>query len=193
MAHNNDDPGKINDQLIAALQDLLAVGDWEASLFLRTAHKKLKDILDQAVALSNQSGKNLPVAEFHQKKIKEGCIKIYVSLYQSDPYNLVKWENTLKSIREYSINRPIYRHESHVLEMIRSKQGSPNEGYVIIYIDPTQIIPPYSGKIVEDRWGHELLTLRDNSLLPDNIIEFVHQGRHYDFVDGKLLLKSDVS
>lgn len=184
---------KINEQLIELLRDLLASGNWDASLFLRTAQTKLQSLLDQAVAISEQLDPNAtkPVEKLHKSRGVEGYLQIYVSLYQSDAHNLVKWENTLKTIKEHSINRPIYRSEEHIQEMIRSKQGSPNEGYVIIYIKPSDIIQPYAGKLIEDRWGHELLTLRDNSLQPDNIVEFVHQGRRYEYLNGKLLLKSD--
>ncbi|MBA2654546.1 MAG: Dot/Icm secretion system protein IcmQ [Gammaproteobacteria bacterium] len=183
---------EITDKLIELLQDLLASGNWEASLFLRTAHKKYQDLLDQALALSQQIESNhiKYKDEEYQLKIKQGFISVYVSIYQSDPFNMMKWETTLKSIKEYSINRPIYRTQEHIEEMLRSK-NSPNEGYVSILIQPSDIIRPYTGKIIEDRWGHELLTLRENSLVSHNILEFVHHGRRFLFKKGKLLLKSD--
>lgn len=184
---------KINEKLINILNDLLSTGDWQASLFLRTAQKKIESIYQQAVALSEEFDREntRSASDEHAVRTRQGYIKIYVSLYQSDPHNLVKWENTLRSIKEYSINRPIYRFEEHIQEMIRAKHGSSNEGYVVIYVEPTDIIPAYAGKIIQDRFGHELLTLRDNSLQPKNIIEFVHQGRRYFYKESKLLLKSE--
>lgn len=183
----SDDQYKlINQKLVKILHDLLATGNWEASLFLRTAHKKLQHLQDTAIALSKKldaSGEDTNP----QRQIAS-MICIYVSLYQADPYNLKKWENTLRTIREHSINRPLYRDEEHVQAMLRVK-ASPNEGYVAIYIQPTDIIPPYAGKLIEDRLGHELLTLRDNSLTPDNIIEFVHLGKRYHFTNGNLVPK----
>jgi intracellular multiplication protein IcmQ len=192
---SNDQYKEINKKIIEILQNLLAAGDWNASLFLRAAHKKLQALADQAASLSEQFDQKAVTSpdQKHKDRMKQGYIKVYVSIYQSDPYNLTRWENTLKSIREYSINRPIYRSEEHIQEAIRSKQGSANEAYVAVYIKESDIIRPYAGKMIEDRWGHELLTLRDTALLPGNIIEFDHQGKKYEFVNGKLLLKSDIS
>jgi Dot/Icm secretion system protein IcmQ len=181
----------LNEQLTQILRDLLAVGDWEASLFLRTAYKKLEYLYKQAATLLELDSNDLQFQEEQNHlKARQGYIKVFISIYQSDPHNLVKWENTLKNIREYSINRPIYRFEEYVQAMIRSK-GSFNEGYVVIFIQPTDIIPPYIGKVIQDRWGHELLTIRDNSLLSGNISEFVHESRRYEFRDGKLILRAE--
>jgi Dot/Icm secretion system protein IcmQ len=189
---SDDQHKNINRKLIEVLKDLLGTGDWEASLFLRTAHKKLQDLLGEAVSLSTQlDEKSLPTPEEeYQSKLNQGYIKVYVSIYQSDPYNLVKWENTLKSIREYSITRPIYRNEEHIREVIRSKRGSMNEGYVAIYMKQSDILPPPAAKVTEDKWGHELITLRSACLLASNIVEFVYGEKRYGFKEGKLLLKS---
>lgn len=185
---------KLNEELVEILRNLLKTGDWEASLFLRTAHKKLQGLYDQAVQLERQfEAKTVKSQEEeHKLKLKQGYSLIYVSLYQTDAYNLIKWENTLKNISEYSINRPIYRFEENIQAIIRSKQDSPNEAYVSIYIKSTDVIPPYAGKLIEDKLGHELLTVRENSLQPKSISEFVHQGKRYLFKNGKLLLKSDI-
>lgn len=190
-----DDYQKINQELITIIDDLLNSGDWEASLFLRTAQKKLQALLEKAKSIDKQLHTNTSLSheDEHKLRLNEGYVKIFISIYQSDPYNIIKWESTLKSIREYSINRPIYRNEEHIQEMIRSKQGSANEGYVVLYIQSNDIIPPYTGKIAKDRWGHELLTVKDNSLQPENIVEFVHQARRYTFSNGKLSLISDNS
>lgn len=186
---------QISEKLAALLRDLIETGNWEASLFLRTAYKRFKELHDEAVKLSKKFDRvSGPSADkLHRDKLKQGYILVYVSIYQSDPLNMIKWENTLKTIREYSITRPIYSSKAHVEEAIRSKQGSFNEGYVSVYIKKEDVIPPYAGKKVEDRWGHELLTLRDGSLLPINILEFVHNDRKYEFLNRKLVLKSSNS
>lgn len=184
---------EITDKVAELLKDLLATGNWEASLFLRTAYKKIYELYEEALFLSAQLGKSTApeFEKIHQEKLNQGLVLVYISLYQSDPLNLTKWENTLKSIREYTITRPVYAQQDHVEEAIRSKQGAINEGFVTVYIKKEDIIPAYVGKKVEDRWGHELLTIRDGSLLPSNILEFVHQGKKYEFKNGKLSLKSN--
>jgi Dot/Icm secretion system protein IcmQ len=186
---------EINDQLLEILRHLMAIGNWNASLFLRTANKKLQDIYDEALILSEQFkvSDKPDQALVHRGRIEEGYVLVYVSIYQADSYNMAKWETTLKNIQDYSIARPIYSSEEHIQEAIRAKSGSANEGYVIIYIKKSDIIPPYPGKLIEDRWGHELLTIRDQSLRVSNIVEFVHRGKHYELADEKLLLKSDAS
>jgi Dot/Icm secretion system protein IcmQ len=192
---SQDQLKKINEQLINILRELLATGNWEASLFLRTAHKKLQDLCDEAVATANQlHAVDQPKSLIsHQTRVDQGYFLVYVSIYQSDPYNLRKWENTLKNIKEYSIARPIYRSEEHIQEAIRSKKGAVNEGYVSVYIKKNDIIPPYPGKLLEDRFGHELLTIRDNALKMENIVEFVHHGKRFELIEGKLSLKSEGS
>lgn len=189
---SRDQLKEIIDQLSQILREILHGANWDASLLLRTASKRLQELYEEAERLSIKLGKTSApdAATLHQDKINQGYILVYVSIYQAEPHSLAKWENTLKTIREYSITRPIYRVEEYVAEAIRSKIGSVKEAYVSVYIKPDDIIAPYAGKKVEDRWGHELLTLRDNCLLTSNIVEFVHQGKRYTYRDGKLVLKS---
>jgi intracellular multiplication protein IcmQ len=178
---------EIGRQFVATLEDLLKVGDWEASLFLRVAQKKLQELRDEAIAISEDLAEAAKEKDEHAGKERQGYIKVYISIYQSDSHNLVKWQNTLKGISEYSVSRPIYRNEEHIQEMIRSKR-SPNEAYATVYIKESDIISPYTGKIIEDRWGHELLTIRGGTLLPANIVEFIHNDKKYTFKNGKLLV-----
>lgn len=189
---SNNQLKQINDKLISLMRDLMTTGNWEDSLFLRTAHKKLEELTSQAMALSKQlDSSHLDPSQKHKNLPIEGYISVFVSLYQFDAYNLVKWGKTLKNIKDYSVNRPIYRIEEHVQEMLRSKQGSAREAYVSIYVKESDLIPPYTGKIAEDRFGHELLTLREGSLSSENIIKFVHLNKSYTFENESLILKNE--
>lgn len=177
-------------QLIKILKNLLTEGDWEASLLLKSAHKKIDTLYERAESLLNEFSQG-PIAQTEEdiRKEKQGYIRVFVSLYQSDYNNLNKWQMTLNSIAEYSVSRPIYRNEEDVQEIIRSKQTF-NEAYAAVFIKESDIIPPYAGKNAVDKFGHELLTVRQGAIITENISEFVHLGRHYLFRNGRLLLKS---
>lgn len=176
-------------ELINILKDLLSKGDWSASLFLKTAYKKIDNLCQRAEELLNLINHGPKKEEEHINKESEGYLKVFVSVYQSDYNNLTKWQNTLLGITEYSVSRPIYRNEEYIEEIIRARQSF-NEGYAIVFIRETDIIPPYAGKPLMDKFGHELLTVKQGAILPENIFEFVHLEKRYFFRNGRLLLKS---
>lgn len=176
-------------ELIKIFKDLLSKGDWQASLFLRTAYKKIDGLCQRAEELLDEINHVPKSTQEHINKEKEGYIRVYVSVYQADYNNLNKWQNTLLGIAEYSVSRPVYREQAYIEEIIRSRQTF-NEAYVIVFIKETDIIPSYSGKALVDKFGHELLTVKEGAILPENIYEFVHLEKHYSFRNGRLSLKS---
>lgn len=192
---DQDDPLKkqigLGQRLVAALDKLLSTGDWDFALLLKSTKKRLQVLRDQAQALVDKAlpaksvskGGAITAKAVH----REGYQVIYISLYQSEGANLSKWEGALKSIEGHTISRPVYGREDDAKAFIRAKTRKDTEAYVAIYVDESSVIPPYLGKPVQDRLGHELLTIRQGAVMLSNVAEFVHEGKHYHFHEGKLI------
>lgn len=181
---------EMNKRLIEQIDKLLSTGDWESSTFLKAYKKKFLEIrekaqkiLDDLTSLSEESTQTASV-----KTDKPGYCKVYISLHQAQGKSLQYWEQLLLNLPRHIINRPIYREEAHIKSLIRSKPDAIREGYVVVLVEEKNIISGYSGRKVIDRLGHELLTVKDNAVKLENIIEFIHDQKHYHFIEGRLQL-----
>ncbi len=68
------------------------------------------------------------------------------------------------SIAKAANTRPIYRSETDVKTMIRSKPNLPNEAYCVVRILREDIARPFTGVNPRDRLGHELLVLKERAI-----------------------------
>lgn len=187
---------KLSNEIVKELEKLLSTGDWEKSLFLRTMAKRIGNIRDDAQELvedlMEEEDENSPANDKNSYAARGGYTKVYISLYQADGGNLQVWQNMLKSLAKYSINRPIYANEEHVKAMIRSKSDAIRHAYVIIAIKADSIIKSEFQQT--DNLGHPLLTLKEHSIETDNIISFVHANKKvYVFHENKLILKDIIT
>jgi len=190
----------LSQQLVSDLDKLLETGNWEESLFLRTMAKQITSIRDEAKEIEEKLsdiGTSTSAASTTTQNIKsyqlpEGFIKAYIYLYQAEGNNLVIWQNMLKSLEKYSINRPIYIQENHIQELIRSKSDQIRHGYAIIAVKKEDLLPSESQKT--DAQGHELFILKEHAIDPKNIIMFVHGNKkNYTFHNNKLHLQNIIS
>lgn len=181
---------EINKKLIAVLDELLGVGDWQASLFLRTAGKQIQNLREQAQKLLAEVAGGIVAPRIGQEtKAKDGYIRVYISLYQAEGNDNQKWYRTLKSLADYSLSRPVYLEEQQVRAMIRTKENTHKEAYVAVFIQEKDIIHLPGGRMATDRLGHELLTLKAGAVKTENIIEFVHDDKHYVLGEKGLVIK----
>ncbi|KPJ67471.1 MAG: hypothetical protein AMJ43_04235 [Coxiella sp. DG_40] len=173
-------------KLISILDELLSNNDWESSLLLRAAKKHLNALKDEAKQIAD----SFKISEQHEDidvSLQEGYIKVYISLYQTEGAKLKIWHDMLKSLSEYSTNRPVYRDEEQVRMAIRSKPDMQRHAYAVVTIPENGII--HFEKPAVDRLGHELLTLKDNVIETKNIIEFVHANeKRYKLRNDMLVL-----
>jgi len=181
---------ELGKKLVGLLDGLLEVGDWTASLFLRTSAKRLRDLRDEANKIAIQdTAQTLVVNTVETKKtIPQGYIQVYISLYQVDGANLQTWYRTIKGLLELSASRPVYKDESHVRELIRSKTDLERNGYVIVNINPADIYG--AEKPVSDPFGHELINIKEGAIKLENIVCFIHGNKkRYDLIkDGLVFL-----
>lgn len=177
-------------KLVRALNGLLNTGNWDATLYLRTAKKHLEVLRNKA---SNKLFElvNLmdPEAKVQlEKRVRQGYQKVFVSLYQADGKDMKKWKQVLRTLTTHSTTRPIYKDEAHIQELIRAKMDKLSEAYAMVEIREIDILPAYHRQYTKDRFDHDLLSIREGAIRPENILEFVHDGKHYGF-NGELTLK----
>ena len=181
---------EINQKIIQILDKVIEDGDWEATLFLRTIGKQLKELREKGIELLENAPSDEKTSQaIFAKALQEGQLKIYISLFQSDGSDLNKWEGLLKGIGDYSVSRHIYGSEEQIQAMVRSKSDPRREAYAVVSVAAGELIKAYSGRKITDRSGFELLTLKDSAVKPENIIEFVHNAKRYHFHQGKLVLQ----
>ncbi len=187
--HNDETYLNYCKKIIAMIDNILAAGNWEDSLFLRNTVKPLKQIREQAIALQQQILGQHDTATHEHKKPGPNKKFVYISLYQSDGHNLKQWELQLKSIAQHMVARPAYQHEADVQKSIHQKIEQASEAYAVVVVDNSALNASRFQPPRHDRNGHLLLTLPSGSVSVENIIEFVHQGQHYHFVKGQLAQK----
>lgn len=172
-------------KLLAEIETALSKGDWEVSLFFRNiaaSMRKMRDRIHEELGNELHTSDDIDISQL----IPEGFVKVYVSLYQTDGQNIKRWLGVLNNIKTLSVGRPVYQEEHAIQTMIKSKPDQRRDGYIVVKIAATDIIPPMGGKIPYDRLNHELLTVREGKIMPENIMEFVHMGVRYKFVNGEL-------
>lgn len=175
-------PGKqetLAREIIRSIDELLAAGDWEATLFLKANKKHLEALKQRAQALLEDQTLVAPKQATREREPPAGYKVVYISLFQAESNNLIKWQGAIKGLERYSVSRPIYSEEAHVRALIRNKPDPQKEAYVIAFVKESDIIKPYLGKKNQDRWGHELLTLREQAVDLGHVIEFIHDNKHY--------------
>lgn len=178
---------EINRELVAVLESLLKEGEWEASLFLQAASKRIHSLHDQAKALLKQSIGNAAINSSESSaasNVKRS--KVFISLYQADSRDLTKWQMLLNNLAEVSMSRPIYRQQEEIEKMIRYKEDSSKEAYVAINVEDSKLIQAETQHVQKDRSGFELVVLKEGAIQRSNIVEFVHGQQRYKFVDGML-------
>lgn len=182
---------KLNDNqveaILKALDEAIETGPWEESNFLRVIGKNLRQIRENFVALVNNQGPTAKLSASLSKEARTGHQEVFISLYSSEGNNLQSWERILANLPRQMISRPIYDNEEGVQQLIKSKENKINEAYVVAYINQSDILMMAADKIPLDKFGKPLLSLKDRSLLLDNIIRFVHFSGTYHYAKGRLV------
>jgi intracellular multiplication protein IcmQ len=177
------------DAILKALDEAIEQGPWENSNFLRVIGKNLREVRDKFVGQMNsdtqRSKRSAHVA--NRIALRSGQQEVFVGLYSSDGNNIHSWERIIINLPKQMISRPIYSEEKNVKEFIKSKENKINEAYVSIYVSLNDILPLTPEKTPVDRLGKPLLSLKDKSLILENINYFVHQSGIYKYSQGRLI------
>lgn len=181
---------ELTSAIITTVDNMLAAGDWDSSLFLRNTIKPLRELREQALHAQSELLRGQGLEEIGERSLEENEIKVYVSLYQAEGHDMQKWEGQIRSIHAYMAGRPIYKSEEEVKTVIRQKLLQISEAYAVAVIDKSKILANEFSMKKVDRQGFELMTIELGALSFANVIEFVHLGRRYSFYNQRLVLKN---
>jgi hypothetical protein len=184
-------PTEIAKRVKEVIDGVLATGDWEHSLFLKTSAAKLRQLCVDAERLSHLDEQNLNVVvdkSFDRRTVPPGYSQVFILLYQVDDTNLQSWCRTIKTLTEHSITRPAYKDEAYAEEFIRSKvSGIERNGYAVVNVKSDDFYEEEASPV--DACGHQLFVLKENSIKIENIVEFVQANKkHYVVNDDGLVL-----
>lgn len=192
----NSDP-VFNKKLIAVLDNVIEKGHWEDTLFLQATGKKLREFrerlrneldISEEETLKSQN----PAHRYIQKKHmgQEGLL-VFILIYCAEGTNIKQWEQVISTLATHSMTRPIYKNEEDVQSIIRTKENKHNDAYVALSIKESDISPPFTNKTPIDRYGNDLIVLKEGSVHHNNIEFFVHSSGRYIFQNGKLVKLED--
>lgn len=185
------DHHEVKNRLLTSIDKAIQEGRWDSGLFYKNVLKRLLKMREYVI--DQLPDENETAVDVSSQDImlqhKEGYELVYVAIYQAEGNKLDRWLSVIRTLNERCMSRPVYPDEAQVQETMRSKR-SRNHAYVVVWIKKTDIISSPNGNIFKDQLGHELVTLKDNSLKLNNIIEFVHDGRRYLFKEDRLLLRN---
>lgn len=172
--------------VINTVDHVLAGGDWSSSLFLRNTIKPLTAIKTEAELELNRLQMKAEEKSITIQPAAENEVEVYISLFQSDGYNIGKWAMQLRSLDRYIVGRPVYQNQMDVENRIRLRAAGVSEAYVAVIIKKTDIQAGGSTPL-KDQFEHPLLLLKETALRNGRIVTFIHQGMRYHFVDGQLV------
>lgn len=180
-------------KLLAVLDEAIEKGPWDKTIFLRAAGKKLREFrfrLRASLQIDDpdaSKGKDLAdrIAD------RAGQTEVYVYLYNADGQNLEKWSKLVATLRMQAVSRPVYSRENDIQELIRSKPNKNNEAYVAVYVSKEDIVTPKESS-PKDKFGNDLLLLKDKAVKVENISRFMHVTGEYAFEAGQLIRKGDI-
>jgi intracellular multiplication protein IcmQ len=179
-----------NEAILKALDETLKNDAWEESNFLRAIQSNLKEVREKFLNQLGSRTKEQVKAETHlaNRMARRGeQQEVFVSLYSSDGTNIQSWERIVSNLPRQMISRPIYASEEHAEELIKTKENKHNEAYIGIFINQTDIISLPPDKVLNDKLGNMLLTLKDKTLNLENISRFVHSSGIYQYDRGRLI------
>jgi intracellular multiplication protein IcmQ len=175
--------------ILESMDHALVKGPWEATNFLRVIGKNLQGIRDE---LAEEIEKQYVTTGTAAKKKevlfqpRDDQKEVFIALYSSEGSQLYAWERILANLQRQIVSRPIYEYESGVQTIIKSKENRLNEAYVAVYIDIADILKLSTDKIAKDKFGHQLMALKDRAIHLENITRFVHASGTYHYSKGHL-------
>lgn len=175
--------------IIVMVDHVMESGDWNTSLFLKNTLKPLIGIRAEAQAELDRYQTKAHAAVSYAKPLVDDEMEVYISLFQSDGYNMGKWAMQLRSLDRYIVGRPVYQTEEDVQKRVRLRSlAGANEAYVVVAIKKRDVqSPDLNAKPIKDQFDLPLLLLKEVALRNGRIDAFVHQGVRYQFVDGQLV------
>lgn len=183
---------KQRQQIIENLDVLIENKGWEESLALKVIQGRIvayRDSLQDEIVEYQESHQDICTATQEKKeKMAEDDVAVYVCLYRSFGDNIPKWEQTLAILTGNVLGRPVYRSEEEADKFISDKVNREPEAYIEVWIKKNMILELPPQRKMSDKFGSELLSLKQGAVSPDKIKYFTSGvGGKYRYVKGKLL------
>jgi intracellular multiplication protein IcmQ len=176
-------------EIVKALDEAIADGPWDSSNFLKAIGKKLGDVREKLISYLQEQGIDSEALTFkamNKMVLRANQQEVYVSVYSADGRVLSTWERILANLPRQIISRPIYAEEADVQAALKHKENKENEGYVVIYINASDILTLPEDKTPKDKFGKSLLTLKDKAIRLEDVVKFVHISGSYNYQNGRL-------
>lgn len=187
---------KLYEKLLSKINQGLSGIDWDISLFLQRIKLHVEQLREsiQAELTADTHSKAAPEdAEALARLPELGSQTVYLSLYQADGNNMPKWAAVLSSLQKLSIGRPVYATEQAARAAMRGKRDPRCEAYVAVRVREQAILPPLGGVVQKDKFGNELLTLKEGVLRPENVLYFCHVSGRYQYQKKQLVIEPESS
>lgn len=194
--------------LLDALDETIEKGPWEKTVFLGAIGKKLKEVrfnlknrlrfLDpsfEEVTQETAAIQTINTATSGEPAVHSPAAdqtEAFVSIYNAEGINLLKWEKILLTLEKQFVTRPVYATEKEMRAVMRTKINRRNDAYISFYLLKTDITPPKDGKAPLDRQGNALLLLKDTALKLQNINRFYHESGIYSYQNNTLTRIGDM-
>lgn len=173
--------------VIETVNHVMSAGDWDSSLFLRNTLKPLMQIKGEAELELNKLTAKAEENVVAMQGVGVDEMEVYISLFQSDGYNIGKWAMQLRSLERYIVGRPVYKTEEDMGKRLKLRAAAAaNEAYVAVIVKKTDVNPEGPSPL-KDQFGHPLVTLKEVALKNGRILAFVHQDVRYRYIDGQLV------
>lgn len=177
-------------EIVKALDEAIADGPWDASNFLKAIGKKLGDVREKLIGYLQEQGINSEAVTYNAMNkmvLRANQQEVYVSVYSADGRVLSSWERILANLPRQIISRPIYASEADIQAALKHKEHKENEGYVVIFINPSDILTLPEDKTPKDKFNKPLLTLKDKAIRLEDMVKFVHISGTYIYQNGRLI------
>lgn len=174
-------------KILKALDEALEKGPWTESNFLRVIGKNLQEIRDKYAEEIEKNAAGFGSAKKQAELLqRSGQREVFIALYSSEGSQLHSWERILANLPRQIISRPVYSEEEDLKFIIKSKENKYNEAYVAIFINENDLLQLSADKIPIDKFGKQLMALKDRAVHLENITRFVHISGNYSFSKGHL-------
>ncbi|MBT4884658.1 MAG: type IVB secretion system protein IcmQ [Legionellales bacterium] len=180
-------------QIIENLDVLIENKDWESSLALKVIQGRIvtyRDSLAQEIdEWQVSSGERCSVTNSISPKLADDEAAIFICLYKNFGDNIQLWERSLVNFSDNVLGRPIYSCEKEAQKFISGKVNREPEGFIEIWVKKDMLISMPPEKTLHDKYGSELLSLKQAALMQEKIMYFTSGvGDKYSFFNNKLVL-----
>lgn len=174
----------LNTKIVMALEPIVHDQRWQQTAFMRNLVAAYVETYEQACEQDTKFSQKLASPAMRRQQLQEGQCEIFIHLYQTDGYDLTRWDLQLSMLLQSRMTRPIYGAESDIQQVMRARMSQANDAYVIAIIKNTDLLADLTGLKQEDSLGQPLIYLNDQALCQENLIELVHLNKRYPVVKG---------